>query len=380
MQGPRLADAPGGRAYLTQDTTLRRGQIVFAENCAKCHSSKQPPAGTATTQQQYLEWMRSEVQKPDFLDNNFLSTEERIPIDVVQTNAARALATNATQGYVWDNFSSETYKTLPSAGEIDVQNPFNLSTQKFQASNGGPGYYRVPSLIGIWATAPFLHNNALGNYTGDPSVAGRMKAFDDAAEKLLWPDKRLGLASIPRTTTESYIQIPASYLPAELQTLTDGGFLNIGPIPAGTPIDLIANADLDLSDKSKAVDRVKLIAKAQADLIQIKLKKPGFRRDASGAGESHPGPAEDQQVSGLCRRPRSLLWDTASRRRQTSAHRIHEDVLTVPHPYSFSTASATQSHNARRVVIKAEKWPAGSQRRVLPGQCRCKRSVSLRKT
>ena len=141
-----------------------------------------------------------EVQKPDFLDSNFLSTEERIPVDVVQTNAARALATNAIRGHVWDNFSSETYKTLPSAGDIEVQDPFDGSTQKFLVPGGGPGYYRVPSLIGIWATAPFLHNNALGTYTGDPSVAGRMKAFDDAAEKLLWPEKRLGLASIARTT------------------------------------------------------------------------------------------------------------------------------------------------------------------------------------
>jgi hypothetical protein len=273
MQGPKLADAPGGNAFLTQDEKVsHRGAVVFAENCAKCHSSKQPPAGLATTQQQYVEWMRNEVQKPDFLENNFLSTEERIPVNVVQTNAARALATNATRGHVWDNFSSESYKKLPSAGDIEVQDTFNQSTQKFQAPNGGPGYYRVPSLIGIWATAPFLHNNALGNYTGDPSVAGRMKAFDDAAEKLLWPDKRLGLASIPRTSAESYIQIPASYLPAELQPLTDGGFLNIGPIPVGTPIDLVANADLDLSDKNKVIDRVKLIAKVQADLIQIKVK------------------------------------------------------------------------------------------------------------
>ena len=273
MQGPKLADAPGGKAYLTQDEkVLQRGEIVFAENCAKCHSSKQPPAGVATTQQQYLDWMRSQVQQPEFLDNNFLSTEERIPVDVVRTNAARALATNAIRGHVWDNFSSETYKTLPSAGDIEVQNPFDSSTQRFHAPGGGPGYYRVPSLIGIWATAPFLHNNALGTYTGDPSVAGRMQAFDDAAEKLLWPEKRLGLASVPRTTAESYIQIPASYLPAELQTLTDGGFLKIGPIPAGTPVDLIANADLDLSTADKAADRVKLIAKAQADLLQIKLK------------------------------------------------------------------------------------------------------------
>ena len=191
MNGPRLADAPGGKAFLTQDENLlQRGKIVFAENCAKCHSSKQPPADSVKTQQQYLDWMRAEVQKPDFLDNNFLSTEERIPVDVVQTNAARALATNAIRGHVWDNFSSETYKTLPSAGDIEVQHPLDGSTSKFHAPGGGPGYYRVPSLIGIWATAPLLHNNALGIYTGDPSVAGRMKAFDDAITKLLWPEKR----------------------------------------------------------------------------------------------------------------------------------------------------------------------------------------------
>jgi len=215
--------------------------------------------------------MRTEVQKPDFLDGNFLSNEERIPIDVVQTNAARALATNATRGHVWDNFSSETYKTLPAAGDIDVEDASDHSKRKFSTPAGGPGYYRVPSLIGIWATAPFLHNNALGTYTGDPSVAGRMKAFDDAAEKLLWPEKRLGSGSIARMTVDSYLEIPAAYLPDELQSLSQDGFLRIGPIPAGTPVDLIANADLDLSHQDKATDRIQLIAKAQADLLKIKL-------------------------------------------------------------------------------------------------------------
>jgi hypothetical protein len=273
MNGPRLADAPGGKAFLAPDEKLlQRGKIVFAENCAKCHSSKQPPADSVKTQQQYLDWMRAEVQKPDFLDNNFLSTEERIPIDVVQTNAARALATNSTRGHVWDNFSSETYKTLPSVGDIEVQHPLDRSTSKFHVAGGGPGYYRVPSLIGIWATAPLLHNNSLGIYTGDPSVAGRMKAFDDAITKLLWPEKRLGFASILKTTAESYILIPAPYLPSELQSLTHDGFLRVGPIPVGTPIDLLANADLDLSNHDKALDRIKLIAKVQADLIQVRAK------------------------------------------------------------------------------------------------------------
>jgi hypothetical protein len=273
MNGPRLQDAPGGKAFLTQDEKLlQRGKIVFAENCAKCHSSKQPPKDSVKTEQQYLDWMRAEVQKPDFLENNFLSTEERIPVDVVQTNAARALATNAMRGHVWDNFSSETYKTLPSVGEIEVQHPLDGSTTKFSVPGGGPGYYRVPSLIGIWATAPLLHNNAIGIYTGDPSFAGRLKAFDDAITKLLWPEKRLGLGSIPKTTAESYIQIPAPYLPQELQSLAKDGFLPIGPIPAGTPVDLLANADLDLSDHEKAVDRIKLLKKVQGDLFQIRTK------------------------------------------------------------------------------------------------------------
>jgi hypothetical protein len=215
--------------------------------------------------------MRREVQQPDFLENNFLSTEERIPVNVVQTNAARALATNATRGHVWDNFSSETYKALPSVGEIQVQHPIDGSTYKFPVSGGGPGYYRVPSLIAIWASAPLLHNNSVGTYSGDPSVEGRMKAFNDAIAKLLWPEKRRGLDSIARTTTESYIEIPAAYLPSELQSATSNGFLRLGPIPAETPVDLLANADLDLSNPDRAVDLIKLIGKVQADLAEINL-------------------------------------------------------------------------------------------------------------
>ena len=41
--GHRLADAPGGEAFLTKDKArLARGKVVFAERCARCHSSKIP--------------------------------------------------------------------------------------------------------------------------------------------------------------------------------------------------------------------------------------------------------------------------------------------------------------------------------------------------
>ena len=127
--------------------------------------------------------MRTEVAKADFLNDNYLSTEDRIPVTVVKTNACSPLATNATRGHIWDNFSSETYKNLPSVGQIDVVNPVTGEPWKYYAPAGGPGYARVPSLVSVWASAPFLHNNALGIYTNDPSTAGRMKAFDDAAAR-----------------------------------------------------------------------------------------------------------------------------------------------------------------------------------------------------
>jgi hypothetical protein len=274
MNGSQLAEAQSSTTFMTNDTAaLLKGKVVFAENCAQCHSSKQPPTSVARSSQQYLAWMRSEVQKPDFLKDNYLSTDERIPVTIVQTNASRALATNATAGHVWDNFSSATYKSLPSVGTIEVINPFDRSATTFNIPGGGPGYYRIPSLVGIWATAPFLHNNSLGSYTGDPSVQGRMIAFNDAVEKLLWPEKRLGIDSVVRTTVESYIEIPKTYLPKELFPLIEGETLRIGPIPAGTPIDLLANADLDLSDPVKTIDKIKLAAKLQHDLKILRTQR-----------------------------------------------------------------------------------------------------------
>ncbi|MGH7957046.1 MAG: hypothetical protein ACREH8_08540, partial [Opitutaceae bacterium] len=143
----RLADAPGGAAYLTKDeAVLRRGKLAFARNCAECHSSKQPPAGTTDKQA----WFANAVMQEDFLEDNFLSDERRYPVTKIKTNAGRALGTNAMRGHVWANFSSETYKNLPSVGEIEVFNPYTGTKEKFKAPAGGPGYYRPPSLISLW--------------------------------------------------------------------------------------------------------------------------------------------------------------------------------------------------------------------------------------
>ena len=189
-----LKDAPGGAQYLTTDQkVLDRGKIVFAENCAACHSSKQPgfsPFGSdGRTTDAAKQWFRIEVMKPDFFTDNFLSDERRHPVTQIRTNATRAAATNATRDHIWDNFSSETYKNLPPIGQFEVDNPAPIGKQTvsipLKGEPNGPGYYRPPSLISLWTSAPFLHNNTVGDDPDGVSVEARMKAFQDGIEKML---------------------------------------------------------------------------------------------------------------------------------------------------------------------------------------------------
>jgi hypothetical protein len=186
----KLADTGWFKTHPLDPAKLARGKIVFAENCARCHSAKQPPnvcllghpckAGQIVDNSgAYFDWMRNEVQKPDFLDNNFLSTDRRVSIQEMGINACSPLATNAIRGDIWDNFSSETYKELPATGQITVYNPVDGTPTKYNMPAGGRGYVRPASLISVWSSAPYLQNNSVGYFNGDPSVANRMAAFHD---------------------------------------------------------------------------------------------------------------------------------------------------------------------------------------------------------
>jgi hypothetical protein len=264
----RLEKAPGGQEYMTKDpAVLERGGVVFAQNCASCHSSKRPPPNTLDE----AAWFAQEAVKPEFRDDNFFSDDRRHPVTKIKTNAARACGTNARQDHIWANFSSETYKRLPSPGSIEVWNPYTEATENFPIPEGGPGYYRTPSLIACWSSAPFFHNNMLGKETNDPSVAGRMEAFNDAVQKLLWPDKRLGKESIWRTSQECQFTIHGDYLPPVLKVLLKpqldpDGYLRIGHVPAGTPVNLLANVD----PKTDPKDLFVLLLKIKKTLLEIK--------------------------------------------------------------------------------------------------------------
>jgi hypothetical protein len=248
-----LEDAPGGKEYTIAETwrdskidsqvrrfeVLRRGKQVFADECARCHSNKKPDR-SITDPVALRKFYRDSVLSDDFLVGNTLTDDVRYPITEIGTNAARALGTNATAGHLWEEFSSKEYKALPTVGTLSLFNPFDpLHPLQFAAPGGGVGYYRTASLVSIWATSPWLHNNSLGIFTGDPSVEGRMIAFEDAARKLLWPERRLGIGSMKVTTVPSELLIPK-----------DGQFVKI-PIPANTPINLLANLHID--DFAKAL-------------------------------------------------------------------------------------------------------------------------------
>jgi len=212
--------------------------------------------------------------RPEFLDGNFLGSEVRYQVTLIKTNATRAVASNSIRGHVWDNFSSETYKTLPAVGPIQVWDPFTGEERPWEVPGGGRGYYRPPSLVGVWMSAPFFHNNALGKHVHGVTTAERMEAFNDAVTKLLWPERRLGKDSIWRTDVESWLQIPRSYLPDALGAYADAkGSVNIGPIPKGTPINLLANTNLELGGFSKDARLAQLLLRTIDALKDIKREE-----------------------------------------------------------------------------------------------------------
>ena len=195
----RLRSAPGGTAHVKGDGVpwaieLAKGQQVFASHCIVCHSSKQPKVFDETPETSVLDllsdpgykaWAQSEVTQESFWRENYLSTDRRLPMSVIKTNAKRSMASNSVEANVWEEFSSTTYKKLPASSPIPIWNPFTHSTEVMPLPRGGRGYYRPASLVSVWATAPYLHNNSVGLFNNDPSVEGRLHAFDDGMDKLL---------------------------------------------------------------------------------------------------------------------------------------------------------------------------------------------------
>lgn len=270
----KLNVAPGGNSYLKEMNSpeVTMGKRVFAETCAACHSSKVPDKGYAFFNQKnpaachgknYMQcwesyWnytktdefkadMRKLVEQEDFLKDNFLSTDLRIPVNLTDSQLCSPIATNGLKGDIWDNFTSSTYKGLPSIGTFKVNYPVDdgttLASEDIQVPDGGRGFLRPPSLISLWSTAPFLQNNTLGLFDDRGTVEGRMLSFDDSIKKLLNPELRANPdgpslrgsdtkavfyitnrgdrlpGDIDVTNQVSYLKIPYGYLPKYIEEI-----------------------------------------------------------------------------------------------------------------------------------------------------------------
>lgn len=346
----RLADAPGGQTYLDADPPeqVERGKVVFAENCATCHSSRIPeaPQGSGIDEgvcahggnglnyrecwDRYWTWTQSDdfksrmtemVLADDFLADNFLSTERRVPVDLLGTNACSPLASNALENDIWDNFSSESYKSLPPVGELTVHHPVSGGAMSLTPPGSGRGYARPASLVSLWTSAPYLQNNAVGHvdypYTGRgyhtgyggyggydstnrcpapndtdpylPCVDNRLRQFDQSIRKMLWPERRRqdSQTTVPvpgyiyRTTANSCLKVPGGYLPSFVRNnpgvfhwlapwaFAEDGSLAIGPFPEGFPISTITNIEvLPDNDEPGGMGHLWRLAKAGPTLLR----------------------------------------------------------------------------------------------------------------
>src|SRR5262249_2031422 len=152
------------------------------------------------------------------------------------------------------------------------------------------------------STAAPDYDEDRGDYVGislDPSVSGRLQAFDDAIHKMLWPAERKH-HSIWKTrrvlteegTTDGWtdLNVYTTSLPERLpmflgdgstprtlrtvlgldQLISDGR-IQLGPIPRGTPVNLLANINIDRNDSRFSIIKLlRLVNDAKHKLKELR--------------------------------------------------------------------------------------------------------------
>lgn len=263
-----------------------QGRKIFARECAGCHSSKVAPEniradknalakfyeGHVFGSEDYWQYEFAEEKRssPEFttrylvtddegavrprqfaedgvFGQDWLSNDELIAMDIIGTNSCRAMHDNHNEGKIFEEFSSETYKSAADGGSV----PLVLNqlipvvggmTVGEQTVEGGPGYLRNFSLLSAWATAPFLHNNAIGEVTfladGSPdyTVKGRIAQFEMAYDELMRSDDPRASNARPQkiTTFEHDLKMTASGEAQGWPLIT---------VPEGTPIAAVGSTN-----------------------------------------------------------------------------------------------------------------------------------------
>jgi hypothetical protein len=155
---------------------VNRGREVFAQECAKCHSSRSEKDAGPFVNRDFRALDPKTGLRADWLGN-----DQSTLVSEVGTFACRALHSNHMAGHVWQEYGSETLRERP--GDPNYR----------ELGDSGRGYYRNISLLNVWAHAPFLHNNALGpELCGKPANGANdfySSPYVDANGQRLPPDK-----------------------------------------------------------------------------------------------------------------------------------------------------------------------------------------------
>jgi len=150
---------------------VARGREVFAANCARCHSSIPEATGGPFAARDFTAVNDAHPRK---VRADFLGNDKSTPATEVGTFHCRALHSNHMAGHLYYEYGSETMRQRAVVADLPERNEFK---------DGGRGYYRNISLVNAWATAPFMHNNAIG-----PEICGKPQNAENEFARARYAD------------------------------------------------------------------------------------------------------------------------------------------------------------------------------------------------
>jgi mono/diheme cytochrome c family protein len=313
-----------------------RGQTLFADNCARCHSSIPENTGGAFKNRDFAAPNDAHPRK---VRADFLSNEQSTPVTEVGTFRCRSLHSNHKAGHLYMEYASDTLRKQQVVADIP---------ERPELKDGGRGYLRNISLVNVWATAPFMHNNAIGpeicgkpanpdndfhraRYVDrdgkllaaqpdclryDPTVEGRFELYKRSMHELLNPKER----GSKRTLTNADLIIDLGIRPLEGKTEKPlGGFGQL-KIPAGTSAGFLNGLQ-----HKQLVDDL-FLAKRHPDKLEASGKKDLLPTLQAMAEDilKHPTRFVD-----ILREKRDFLsanYETCTQEIENEGHRFGEDL------------------------------------------------------
>jgi hypothetical protein len=258
---------------------VARGREVFADTCARCHSSIPESVGGPFKNRDF-----HAIDPKTGLRADWMGNDQATLVSEVGTYRCRALHSNHMSGRIWQEYGSETLRS--KAPDPNLKEP----------ADGGRSYYRNISLLSVWAHAPLMHNNAVGPeicgkpanrendfyhspyvdqvtkqpltdapacWQYDPSVEGRFKLFVASMDELLTPEEK----RIPKITKFA-MDVP---MPFELRVVEDGAEKQLFGVTVVIPKGTTSSALGNFQHKAFTTDLV--LAALHPDELQTKLVK-----------------------------------------------------------------------------------------------------------